>query len=211
MELGLVDCGASCAELELPACPDVGPPLCEPLLAGLDEESVVPAPVPPPEEPLVEPPLVPGPVCVLVTGLRALTTSMPVIAVWPSVLAALGPLLGGASLLLYIGEGAIGLPFFAGGQSGSHGLFVPTAAFASAGYLWGFVVAAFVVGWLARRGWDRTLRSSIGAMLIGEVILYLVGLVWLAAALNIPVVGGAFGCRFPTSLTGCDGGSGRLQ
>src|SRR5206468_9530156 len=53
----------------------------------------------------------------------------------------LGPLLGGASLLLYIAEGAIGLPFFAGGQSGSHGLFVPTAAFASAGYLWGFVVA----------------------------------------------------------------------
>src|SRR5437773_9789417 len=50
--------------------------------------------------------------------------------------ASLGPLLGGASLLLYIAEGAIGLPFFAGGQSGSHGLFVPTAAFASAGYLW---------------------------------------------------------------------------
>jgi biotin transport system substrate-specific component len=118
--------------------------------------------------------------------------------------ASLGPMLGGASILLYIAEGAIGLPFFAGGASGWHGLFAPSAAFASAGYLWGFVAAAFVVGWLARRGWDRSLRSSIGAMLVGEVILYVAGLLWLAAAINVPVVGGAFGCKFPASLAGCD-------
>ena len=47
--------------------------------------------------------------------------------------ASLGPLLGGTSLLLYIAEGAVGLPFFAGGESGWHGLFSPAGAFASAG------------------------------------------------------------------------------
>ena len=119
--------------------------------------------------------------------------------------ASLGPMLGTSSILLYIAEGAIGLPFFAGGESGWHGLFAPSAVFSSAGYLWGFVGAAFVVGWLARRGWDRSLRSSIGAMLIGEVIVYAAGLLWLAAALHVPVVGSnPYGaCSFP-SLAGCD-------
>jgi biotin transport system substrate-specific component len=118
---------------------------------------------------------------------------------------ALGAQLGAASLLLYIFEGSVGLPFFAGGESGWHGLFAPSAAFPSAGYLWGFVLAAALVGWLSRRGWDRSLRSSIGAMLLGEVVLYVVGLIWLAAALNIPLVDSDpfAACRFP-SLAGCD-------
>jgi biotin transport system substrate-specific component len=118
--------------------------------------------------------------------------------------ASLGPLLGVSSILLYIAEGAVGLPFFAGGESGWHGLFAPSVAFASAGYLWGFVLAGLVVGWLARRGWDRSVRGAIGAMLIGEILLYAVGILWLAAALNVPVVGTAFGCQFPAGLKGCD-------
>jgi biotin transport system substrate-specific component len=101
--------------------------------------------------------------------------------------ASLGPGLGALSLLLYIAEGGVGLPFFAGGESGFHGLFPPEAAFASAGYLWGFVVAAAVVGSLARRGWDRSLRSAISAMFIGEVILYAVGVPWLMAAVDVPL------------------------
>ena len=118
--------------------------------------------------------------------------------------ASLGPILGASSLLLYIAEGAAGLPFFAGSESGWHGLFAPSAAFASAGYLWGFVLAAAVVGWLARRGWDRSLRSSIGAMLIGEIVLYAVGIVWLAAALHIPVVDATpYTCNVST-LASCD-------
>ncbi|MGZ4126981.1 MAG: biotin transporter BioY [Actinomycetota bacterium] len=56
---------------------------------------------------------------------------------------------------------------------------------ASGGYLIGFVAAAVVVGSLAERGWDRTLRSSIGAMLIGEVLVYGAGLPWLAASLHV--------------------------
>lgn len=98
--------------------------------------------------------------------------------------ASLGPALGPASVLLYLLEGAIGLPFYAEGR---HGWEVLGAASATGGYLWGFVLAAAVVGWLAQRGWDRSIRSSIGAMFVGEVVLYAVGIPWLMAALDVPL------------------------
>ena len=47
--------------------------------------------------------------------------------------------------------------------------------------------AAAVVGWLSRRGWDRSIRSSIAAMLLGEVVLYAIGVPWLIAALDVPL------------------------
>ena len=56
---------------------------------------------------------------------------------------------------------------------------------ATGGYLWGFVLAAAVVGALAERGWDRSIRSSIGAMFLGEVVLYAVAIPWLMQALDI--------------------------
>jgi biotin transport system substrate-specific component len=98
--------------------------------------------------------------------------------------ASLGAWRGGAALGLYLLEGGIGLPFFAGG---SHGWSILTVSKlgASGGYLLGFVAAALVVGYLAERGWDRSLGSSIGAMLIGEVMVYAFGLPWLAASLHI--------------------------
>jgi biotin transport system substrate-specific component len=98
--------------------------------------------------------------------------------------ASLGTALGAASVLLYLLEGAIGLPFYAEGR---HGWEVLGAASATGGYLWGFVLAAAVVGWLSQRGWDRSIRSSIGAMLIGEIVLYAVGIPWLMGALDVPV------------------------
>jgi biotin transport system substrate-specific component len=98
--------------------------------------------------------------------------------------ASLGPVLGPASVLLYLLEGAIGLPFYAEGR---HGWSVLAQASATGGYLWGFVLAAAVVGWLAQRGWDRSIRSSIGAMFVGEVVLYAVGIPWLMAALDVPL------------------------
>jgi biotin transport system substrate-specific component len=96
--------------------------------------------------------------------------------------AALGPGLGAASMGLYLLEGAVGLPFFAGGASG-WSLLQTTSA--TGGYLWGFVAAAAVVGWLARRGWDRSFRGAVAAMLIGEVVLYACGVPWLAGALGL--------------------------
>ena len=101
--------------------------------------------------------------------------------------AALGPGLGGAALLLYVAEGAIGLPFFSGGSHFSHGLFNPTCTptAASAGYLWGFVLAAAVVGWLGKRGLDRRFATAVSAMLLGEILVYAFGLPWLSAACGL--------------------------
>lgn len=100
--------------------------------------------------------------------------------------ASLGWARGGAALLLYLAEGAIGLPFFAEGQEGAS---VLGFASATGGYLWGFVIAGVVVGWLAEKGWDRTTRGAISAMLIGDVIIFAFGVVWLAGALDIPITG----------------------
>jgi len=83
--------------------------------------------------------------------------------------AAYGARRGLASVALYLLAGAAGLPVFAA---------VPGVA--SYGYLAGFALAAVVVGWLAERGWGRTLPTSIAAMLVGEVAIYAFGLLWLA-------------------------------
>lgn len=89
--------------------------------------------------------------------------------------AALGSKRGAASMLLYIAEGAIGLPFFAGGASG-FGILTG----ATAGYLLGFVVAAYVIGLLAERGLERSVRTSFIPFLVGTVIIYVCGVSWLA-------------------------------
>lgn len=96
--------------------------------------------------------------------------------------ASLGAGLGGVSMLLYLAQGAIGLPFFSGGESGVEFLRLSAA---TGGYLWGFVLAAAVVGALAERKWDRSVRSSIGAMFLGEVVLYAVAIPWLMQALDV--------------------------
>ena len=98
---------------------------------------------------------------------------------------AYGPGLGAVTLGVYLVWGVIGLPVFAPQPDGSHltGLHVLTLASLTGGYLWGFVLASGVVGSLSRRGWDRSIRSSIGAMLLGSVALYGIGIPWLHHAL----------------------------
>jgi biotin transport system substrate-specific component len=93
--------------------------------------------------------------------------------------ASLGSMRGTASLLLYLWLGVAGAPIYAHHDSGWS---VITSA--SGGYIVGFVVAAAVTGFLAERGWDRRFSSSVSAMLTGNVIVYLVGLPWLAVVLN---------------------------
>jgi biotin transport system substrate-specific component len=88
--------------------------------------------------------------------------------------AALGARLGFASLLLYIIEGAAGLPVFAGFGAGPAILLGPTG-----GYIIGFALAAGAVGWLAERGWDRSVLATVAAMTIGMAVLYIAGLAWL--------------------------------
>lgn len=103
--------------------------------------------------------------------------------------AACGPSLGAASMGLYLVWAVAGLPVLAPDADGSHrtGVEVLLLASATGGYLWGFVVAAVVTGWLARRGWDRSLRSAISAMLLGSIVIYLFGVPWLIAALDLTV------------------------
>jgi len=98
--------------------------------------------------------------------------------------ASLGSWLGGVSLALYLAQGAIGLPFFSGGDSGVDLLRLSSV---TGGYLWGFVLSAAIVGWLSERGWDRSVRSSIGAMFLGEVVIYLLAIPWLMSALGVPL------------------------
>lgn len=90
--------------------------------------------------------------------------------------AVLGGKRGALALIAYLAEGAAGLPFFAGGASGLAKIMGPTG-----GYLVGFVVAAFVVGLLCERGWDRHVVSAALAFLIGDALVFLFGLPWLAA------------------------------
>jgi biotin transport system substrate-specific component len=94
---------------------------------------------------------------------------------------------GGLALALYLAEIAVGLPFAAEGRSGLEILSVATA---SGGYLWGFLLAATLCGWLANRGWDRSLRSSLGVMLLASIVIYAVGVPWLMVAIDVPVLEG---------------------
>ncbi|MBI4216796.1 MAG: biotin transporter BioY [Chloroflexi bacterium] len=88
--------------------------------------------------------------------------------------AVLGSRRGSLTLLVYLAEGAMGLPVFAAGNSG-----LPYMLSYSGGYLVGFVAAAWAVGFLAERGWDRSLWGTAAAMALGNVVLYVPGLLWL--------------------------------
>jgi biotin transport system substrate-specific component len=96
--------------------------------------------------------------------------------------ASLGPVRGALAVLAYLGEGAVGLPVFAEGRAGAELLVMPSP---TGGYLWGFVLGALAIGFLAERRWDRGLGSAIGAMVVGEIAIFVVGVPWLAAAVDV--------------------------
>jgi biotin transport system substrate-specific component len=93
--------------------------------------------------------------------------------------AALGPLRGVAGMLLYLGAGAAGVPWFSEQTSG--------VGFPSFGYIIGFVLAGGIVGWLARRGMDRSVPGTIGLMVLGNLVIYAIGVPYLAAWLGAPL------------------------
>jgi len=99
----------------------------------------------------------------------------------------LGANRGALSQLLYVGLGAVGLPFYADGGSG---ITAEGALISSFGYLVGFVVAAWVVGMMAQRKQDRSVLSAIPAFLAGSAIIYLFGGTFLAWSLDIPFAAG---------------------
>ncbi|MGB0749634.1 MAG: biotin transporter BioY [Magnetospiraceae bacterium] len=95
---------------------------------------------------------------------------------------AYGPRLAFATLMLYMAEGAVGLPVFSGTPEKGIGLAYMMGT--TGGYLLGFVMAATLVGWFAERGWDRNFISTAAAMLIGNVVIYVPGLLWLGAVVG---------------------------
>jgi len=90
--------------------------------------------------------------------------------------------LGGATLLLYLAEGASGLPVFAGTPEKGIGLAYMMGP--TGGYLLGFLLAAVMVGWLAERGFDRNVFTAALAMLAGNVLIYAPGVLWLGAVVG---------------------------
>ena len=95
---------------------------------------------------------------------------------------AYGTRLGTATLLIYLGVGALGLPVFAGTPEKGIGLAYMLGP--TGGYLVGFVIAGAFCGWLAERGWDRKLVTTAIAMLAGNVLIYLPGLIWLGTVVG---------------------------
>ncbi|MEE9167714.1 MAG: biotin transporter BioY [Candidatus Neomarinimicrobiota bacterium] len=89
--------------------------------------------------------------------------------------AMLGRTRGVAAIVVYLCEGLVGLPVFAGGAFGFTHMLGPTG-----GYLFGFIPGAFITGLLAEKGWDRKTGTTILAMVLGNLAILSVGLFWLA-------------------------------
>jgi len=93
--------------------------------------------------------------------------------------AAYGWRLGTATVLLYLAQGALGLPVFAG--TPERGLGLAYMSGPTGGYLAGFVLAAAVTGWLAERGWTRSWGLTLVAMAIGHAVIFVPGIGWMSA------------------------------
>lgn len=93
---------------------------------------------------------------------------------------ALGARRGALSMALYVLLGVVGLPVFADGTAGPGVLVGP-----SGGYVVGFIAAAAVVGWVAERFGDRRFTAALLSFVLGTVVTFAVGMVWLAASLGL--------------------------
>ncbi|HSE31422.1 MAG TPA: biotin transporter BioY [Pyrinomonadaceae bacterium] len=93
--------------------------------------------------------------------------------------ALLGSRLGAAALIVYLIEGAAGLPFFAGGTAGIGTFLGPTG-----GYLVSFPAAAYITGAFSEHGWDKRFLTAVAAMAIGSVVILMAGWAWLMVGLK---------------------------
>ena len=90
-----------------------------------------------------------------------------------------GARLAASSLIAYLVAGAVGLPVFASGAGPAY-MAGPTG-----GYLAGFLIAAVILGWLADRGYGRTILSALAMFAIGEVAIFALGTGWLSSLLGV--------------------------
>ena len=91
---------------------------------------------------------------------------------------AYGTRLGVATLALYLFEGALGMPVFAGTPEKGVGLAYMMGP--TGGYLLGFVAGAWLCGWLAERSFDRSPFKVLVAMSLGHALIFVFGMAWLA-------------------------------
>ena len=94
--------------------------------------------------------------------------------------AALGANRGALGQLLYVAMGLVGLPFYA---DGAHGFAVVWGA--TGGYLVAFPISAYVCGKLAEKRYDRTPQTALPAFLVGSIIVFAIGVPWLAVSADI--------------------------
>ena len=87
--------------------------------------------------------------------------------------------LGGLTLLVYLAEGAAGLPVFASGAGAAVGWRNGTIWFLA------FAVAATLVGWLGERGWDRSVVLTLAAMALGTAVIFGLGVAWLSTLIGV--------------------------
>jgi biotin transport system substrate-specific component len=95
--------------------------------------------------------------------------------------ALLGSRLGAMAMIVYLIEGATGLPFFASGHFGLAHVLGPTG-----GYLVAFPAAAFITGAFSEHGWDRRFFTAAAAMAIGSAVIMLSGWAWFAILTHTP-------------------------
>jgi biotin transport system substrate-specific component len=93
--------------------------------------------------------------------------------------ASYGARMAGATLASYLAAGAVGLPVFASGAGLAY-MAGPTG-----GYLAGFFVAAVVMGWLSTKGYGRTNVGAVGLMLLGQALIFGVGVAWLSVLFGV--------------------------
>ena len=86
--------------------------------------------------------------------------------------------LAGASVALYLAEGAIGLPVFAG--TPAQGLGLGYMMGPTGGYLAGFLACTVFVGFMAERGWAKRISTLLPVMLIGQALIFALGVAWLS-------------------------------
>jgi biotin transport system substrate-specific component len=125
----------------------------------------------------------------VILGIAALAVAAKIkVPMWPvpitmgtfavlTIGAAYGPRLGLATILGYMLVGALGYDVFAGSSAEKFGLEYMMGG--TGGYLVGYFLATLALGALARAGWDRSAPKMAGAMLIGNALIYVPGLIWL--------------------------------
>lgn len=125
----------------------------------------------------------------VVLGIAALAIAAKIkVPMWPvpitmgtfavlTIGAAYGPRLGFATIFGYMLIGALGFDVFASSSAEKNGLEYMMGG--TGGYLVGYVLATLALGFAARAGWDRKVSGMALAMLVGNVLIYVPGLIWL--------------------------------